>query len=359
MTSFNISSTSNPSLQVEIDVETLNKKGYSKWDQAFDKIADLFDGAKRFEAKSLFVEMMKNTSDETTFKQQFDELKELAAPASKDKFTRDNDGLGNVTYKIDGYQLQTFENINNDINDTFSDIIDSCLLNIDLDSGWGSDSELSLPDILPLTENETTKVEDRFNLHTLPEGTLMSTKRPSGDLESYATMLQSHGANVLLSIDDTQPKDIKAILAQKNISHVNEKAFHIEDFFDKGELPKNKLMDIVTQINELESKGQKVAIHCGAGDGRSGTVKSAYLLEKMLMEQIDKNTLTNETATIETHYDGNTTTVNKAVVDCILKVRSDGHEAAVERTEDVLALQDMYTSLTSSHKFNVSQHVLA
>ncbi|MCL1126225.1 hypothetical protein [Shewanella surugensis] len=43
----------------------------------------------------------------------------------------------------------------------------------------------------------------------------------------------------------------------------------------------------------------------------------------------------------------------------ILQVRSKGHEAAVERTEDVQALQDFYTSLTSSHKFNVSQHVLA
>lgn len=188
-----------------------------------------------------------------------------------------------------------------------------------------------------------------FNAHSAPGGTLMSTRRPSGDLDAYASMLKSYDISVLISIDAYAPEALTEKLASKGISHVNEDKFHIEDFFGKGELPQNKLKDIVNKITEHENLGLKVAIHCGAGNGRSGTVKSAYILDKIITDLRQKDELSNTLTNIDTHYNQHeNTTVIGSVSDAITTVRNEGHREAVERSEDVYALQDFYDQMTAT-----------
>ncbi|MCL1126584.1 dual specificity protein phosphatase family protein [Shewanella surugensis] len=183
-----------------------------------------------------------------------------------------------------------------------------------------------------------------FNAHMAPGDMLMSTKRPSGNIEQYAQFLKEQEIGTLISIGANESKTLPATLAKSGINHINDTQFHIDDFLGDGELPASKLKDITDKINALEEQGIKVAIHCGAGDGRSGVVKSAYVLSKQM-----SNLASTVTDTINTHYHGTKTlTVSKVVCDAVRSVRAQGHELAVERPEDVNALQTFYLSLVSS-----------
>jgi len=92
-----------------------------------------------------------------------------------------------------------------------------------------------------------------------------------------------------------------------------------------------------------------VAIHCGAGDGRSGTVKSAYVLDKIITDLRQKDELSNTLTNIDTHYNQHeNTTVIESVSDAITTVRNEGHREAVERSEDVYALQAFYDQMTAT-----------
>lgn len=196
---------------------------------------------------------------------------------------------------------------------------------------------------LDKTVKKTT--QETFNTHVAPGGTLMSTCRPAGDLQEYARMLKNTGVSVLISLDHKAPNAITTELNKLGIEHINEETFYIEDFFGNGELPRNKLKNITNLIKGYESEGKKVAIHCGAGDGRSGMVKSAYLLSKLpqLNGIPSNNTFT------DTHYDSTDyTKAAKEVHDAINEVRNHGHKNAVERPEDVYALQSFYASLLTA-----------
>ncbi|WP_299490263.1 dual specificity protein phosphatase family protein [uncultured Shewanella sp.] len=182
-----------------------------------------------------------------------------------------------------------------------------------------------------------------FNAHYAPGDMLMSTKRPSGNLTQYVHFLKEQGIGTLISIGANESPTLPAILAESGIQHIDDSQFHIEDFLDDGQLPASKLKAITDKINSLESQGIKVAIHCGAGDGRSGVVKSAYVLS-----QLSLPLPTSTTDTITTHYHGTKiVTASKAVCDAVRSVRSDGHELAVERPADITALQTFYSSLVN------------
>ncbi|WP_299004198.1 dual specificity protein phosphatase family protein [uncultured Shewanella sp.] len=260
----------------------------------------------------------------------------------------------------EGYQFKQNElnlrGVLNDSNVVFSFENELDLVNAGYEAVLDSNTQMDFSSIIEAYEQAQIKTalpiqiidkdEYQFNAHVAPGGCLMSTSKPNGDLSAYASMLKSYDVGVLISIDAFAPEGLTAELNIKGIEHINEATYFIEDFFSQGALPKNKLSDIVDKIREYESQGQNVAIHCGAGDGRSGTVKSAYMLDKIVTEHSQSNNLSNEQGTVNTHYyQTDITQVAKSVSDAVLAVRSEGHHRAVERPEDVYALQDMYQQM--------------
>ncbi|WP_299010915.1 dual specificity protein phosphatase family protein [uncultured Shewanella sp.] len=203
---------------------------------------------------------------------------------------------------------------------------------------------VSAANVLPLDldRNMDEHTRYKFNAHVAPGHRLVSTRRPKEDAVEYAQLMKNLGVSVLISVAEKASAQLTSELTRHGIAHVNQSKLHIQDFFKEGSLPKQQLSLIVETIKEYENKGQHVAIHCGGGDGRSGLVKAAYVLSQ-LPAPTKQPALT---SFIDTHYNHEDviTASSEAVSNAIIRVRAQGHEKALERPEDVKALEDYYTS---------------
>ncbi|MCL1124669.1 hypothetical protein [Shewanella surugensis] len=216
---------------------------------------------------------------------------------------------------------------------------------------------LTLAKKTELSEQEVS----RFNARMAPSGMLMSTRRPSSignsGLEGYRDFLTSQKIDTLISIGANSSATLPDILARAGITHIDDEAFHITDFFKENALPVETLKAVTEKLAILEAQGLKVAIHCGAGDGRSGIVKAAYELSQLTQEEL---LAVNNKATAIIHVGGvdddddededvseapQDVRAFKAVCNAINGVRAEGHSAAIERETDIKALDAFYLHL--------------
>ncbi|MDL4454967.1 hypothetical protein QRZ34_28670 [Klebsiella michiganensis] len=235
------------------------------------------------------------------------------------------------------------------------------------------------------------------NYKISPDLSLASMARPSKniidwqqDVGLFINDLQSQRVKVLISLDDqlsTQKLpsgDVKADylrdrLRQNGIDYIVETKNFIEDGYTfpadvdisvPGPYRQQveQLADLVTLINDRRaavknaSSNDVVAVHCGAGDGRSGTVKSAVMIEKLLCEQPQKyrqgviDNIKGQDINDKIHTDINEdlsdildvdNEVYDVVRDAVKTVRGAPHDNAVERMSDVNLLMGYARLLVS------------
>ncbi|MCU7064909.1 hypothetical protein K7R09_24210 [Serratia ureilytica] len=121
--------------------------------------------------------------------------------------------------------------------------------------------------------------------------------------EILAKELKQQRVQVVISLDDEMSKletksepgvslaaMAKESFAKNGIDYVVEKPFFIRDayaFPDNAVEDNKKIKNLYMLCQYISDarkyhRGKIIAVHCGAGDGRSGTVKSAYLIFESL-----------------------------------------------------------------------------
>ncbi|MFA1241214.1 hypothetical protein ACCC84_23200, partial [Serratia odorifera] len=224
------------------------------------------------------------------------------------------------------------------------------------------------------------------NYQPPPALSMASMARPSNkiydwgrDVQLFINDLQTQRVKVLFSLDDRlsgetlssgKPKDsyLKERLKQSDIEYVIEPKNAIEDgysfeadadFTQPGPARRQveQIQSLVDQINTKRQVNPNyvVGVHCGFGDGRSGTVKSAVMIDKLWREQpgryrqgvVDDNkpalihTSISHSLDNEFEFDNK---VYQVVADAIDTVRKT-HVNAVERMDDVNLLNAYARSL--------------
>ncbi|MFN1150120.1 hypothetical protein [Serratia liquefaciens] len=204
-----------------------------------------------------------------------------------------------------------------------------------------------------------------------------------GEVPQFIDDLIDQRVKVLFSLDDELRHEIlpsgvakdhylKQQLEQSGIEYVIEPQNAIEDGYSFGTNTdftqlaagdKAKVTQIASLVDQINIKRQAnpdhvVAVHCGAGDGRSGTVKSAVMIKKLLDEKPELYrqgvVADNKKAVIHTDvpedfsypigYSGADNQAYKVVADAINEVRKT-HVNAVERVSDVNLLNAYARSL--------------
>jgi hypothetical protein len=225
------------------------------------------------------------------------------------------------------------------------------------------------------------------NYQPTPALSMASMARPSykiydwggRDVQLFINDLQAQRVKVLFSLDDRlsgetlssgKPKDsyLKERLKQSDIEYVIEPKNAIEDGysfeadadFTQPGPARRQVEQIKSLVDQINSKRQAnpndvVGVHCGFGDGRSGTVKSAVMIDKLWREQpgryrqgvVDDNkpalihTSISHSLNNEFEFDNK---VYQVVADAIDIVRKT-HANAVERMDDVNLLNAYARSL--------------
>lgn len=228
---------------------------------------------------------------------------------------------------------------------------------------------------LTLTGSSISYPVENLNIH--PNMKLASMARPTKNKYSsnyrksfdiLAKQLKKQHVQVLISLDDemsqleTQNEPgvsladmAKEAFVKNGIDYVVEKPFFIKDAYS---FPENisednkkikKLYMLCQYISDARKhyKDKIIAVHCGAGDGRSGTVKSAYLIFESL--GVKDNTFHDE-VTKSTKTESITTELNDSfsphlarsmvypIVNATVSSIRKSHPAAVERKSDVAML---------------------
>ena len=191
-----------------------------------------------------------------------------------------------------------------------------------------------------------------FNLNQADN--LASMARPTNTnltATEFADNLKAQGVKAVISLDrrmmdNGEDAGYKTAMEAVRIRYTSEEAYFIEDFFTAGESSQPSIAQIdktVQRIDELQARYPQgiIAVHCGAGDGRSGTVKSAFIMKKFLESNADVYREDHEAADVtRTKYDeedAKHTSSYRLVRDAIDYIRMS-HPHAVERPDDVMLL---------------------
>ncbi|WP_157967997.1 RHS repeat protein [Edaphovirga cremea] len=187
-------------------------------------------------------------------------------------------------------------------------------------------------------------------------------------ITEFATNLKKAKVNILISLDMSLTKSNKAdqmveILHGHGIKYVVEKQFFILDAFSfpsySPQKDNERIHDLHAVVKYIisaqsENKNSIIGMHCGDGDGRSGVVKSAYIIYKYLNNSDPKNISRvsnyqqeiikeNMPGVIKTEKDSSFKSFKAeskaySVVQEAIKIIRKEHPEAVERVADVAFL---------------------
>ncbi len=182
-------------------------------------------------------------------------------------------------------------------------------------------------------------------------------------LLDFSDTLQSENVKVLVSLDDSMHgkpvlmNNLRQELARNNIILVSDPQYFINDFFSMGWSGKvvssqykppgadqiKRTVDLINHYKQLYPNSL-IAVHCGAGDGRSGMIKSAVAMEDLYKKprSVYQNDRKSSRFKVRTQYEQRPPEFQPAyrlVQDGIAEIRKS-HGGAVERSEDVEALNE-------------------
>ncbi|KKM48609.1 RHS repeat protein [Yersinia pestis subsp. pestis] len=137
---------------------------------------------------------------------------------------------------------------------------------------------------------ENTSPHKIKNFHFISEINLATMPRPyykdfssTEDMLESAERLKAYGSiDTLLTLDLTSEDipEFTSILADKGINYIAEKQYEIIDYFSEDELSSENIDRIVNMIKTIQNNNHKVGIHCAAGNGRSGLIATAMIINK-------------------------------------------------------------------------------
>ncbi|WP_124649168.1 hypothetical protein [Burkholderia stagnalis] len=183
----------------------------------------------------------------------------------------------------------------------------------------------------------------------------------------FSDMLSKRNVKVLISLDGEMHYDKKTDewsrqLGRNGIEFISDEKYFINDFFTKGNNgllgpaapTAEQIKDTVNLIKAKKKKypGSLIAVHCGAGDGRSGMVKSAVAMEDLYnnrrrgVYQNDRKGAVDVMTKYE-KYPEEYQPAYRLVDDGVKEIRKT-HGHAVERSEDVEVLNEYAKLLISS-----------
>lgn len=112
------------------------------------------------------------------------------------------------------------------------------------------------------------------------------TKKPTSPAVltgSVSLLKEKSDIDVLIGLDLTSPNidKYKSALDKAEIYYLIDKRNEIKDFFNKGDLPPEKIHHTINTILKLQNENYNVGIHCGAGHGRSGIIVAALGINEL------------------------------------------------------------------------------
>lgn len=208
---------------------------------------------------------------------------------------------------------------------------------------------------------ERTKLELYERLDNFNVGAIISLDKELSQSSTFSATKTSRADDLKLFLNSNN----------RRIDYIVEKDYFIEDGFKFSKTDTNanneklnkfakKLDDIVNEIKTQKNRhpGKIITVHCGAGDGRSGMVKSAFEMENLYFKNslkyknhIQKQTKTERITTkmsTDFHPESNNNRVYTLVHEAINKIRNK-HPHAVERPEDIKVLNKYAEYLVASY----------
>jgi hypothetical protein len=177
-------------------------------------------------------------------------------------------------------------------------------------------------------------------------------RRPD-ELGVFTTLKDTHGVEAVISLTD----DFSQFFNSSGMPagfYTHGPSVEVFDWFDTpfegtARIPPTIYDAIYDAVTTAQAAGKKIAIHCGAGDGRTGTALSSLMLRELLEEAhhsnpIDFDAVQGKTQTIHMHHGVNGSghgevTVTPFVKRAIEEVRMrSGHHTSVESRNDVESL---------------------
>lgn len=147
--------------------------------------------------------------------------------------------------------------------------------------------------------------------------------------------------DVLISLHEKHDSEPSATSQGLECHHVR-----LDDYTEKPHNPED-LQRIYDIVKDAAQQGKKVAICCGAGDGRTGVALSSVVMRSLLEERpamLDSDT--HPTQVVEVCYAPFDAEATPLVYGAVSKVRGDsGNHSYVERVEDVTSLNHYETYL--------------
>jgi len=238
------------------------------------------------------------------------------------------------------------------------------------------DSELmsKLDDLIDRMVKEQqikAKVENYRELPLILNGQalVVSGFKKSYDLEVFVTLKDKFNIGAVISLEE----DLSSIYAEAGMApgfYTYGDAVSIRDWFGTSfegseRIPVEKYDAIYRAVSAAQAAGKKVAIHCGAGDGRTGTALASLvlreLLEKAYKEQdLDFEKTQAKTEKIYMDYGVSISGGGEVDVTPFVKLaieetrRRSNHPQSVETHNDVESLilyeQHLREELTLKHK---------
>lgn len=185
-----------------------------------------------------------------------------------------------------------------------------------------------------------------LNLHNISNH-IHTMAKPYGNLKKITERLAELKIKVVISLDlkDWDYLLFSNLLKQKNIHHICCESLEIDDFYNYGDLPPEKIMAICNNLRSYDN----AMIHCRGGNGRSGVIACAILL----LERLDRGYIDPSKGKTSLLKESN---YSDALIECfepvkeIATIARDKNKHALERWEDIETLNDFYQYLIHGDK---------
>ncbi|MFJ2991300.1 dermonecrotic toxin domain-containing protein [Pandoraea sp. NPDC087047] len=200
-----------------------------------------------------------------------------------------------------------------------------------------------------------------YNFNLNANHHIASSERPGYnfpfDPAKYAEYLKNNNIKAIISLDDSlakvknlgQAKILKDEFDKNGIEWFFDKNYFITDFFDATNSPgADQLARTVGLMETLRYKypGSNIMVHCGFGDGRSGTVKSAFVMHRNFLGKTNHPSVKSADVVPADVHPPVQVKAYPLVSDAINDIRQT-HLGAVEREEDVQLLNEFFEYMTA------------